>query len=56
MRNSVFCSQVVNDLVFSGSSDQCVYTHNIHVSFLSVCVFLFCLLLLFVLLKTLRCL
>lgn len=30
--NSPFCSQVVNDLVFSGSSDQCVYTHNIHVS------------------------
>lgn len=24
--------QVVNDLVFSGSSDQCVYAHNIHVS------------------------
>lgn len=29
---ALFCSQVVNDLVFSGSSDQCVYTHNIHVS------------------------
>lgn len=29
---TLFCSQVVNDLVFSGSSDQCVYTHNIHVS------------------------
>lgn len=24
-------SQVVNDLVFSGSSDQCVHAHNIHV-------------------------
>lgn len=24
--------QVINDLVFSGSSDHCVYTHNIHVS------------------------
>lgn len=29
---ALLCSQVVNDLVFSGSSDQCVYTHNIHVS------------------------
>jgi len=25
-------SQVVNDLVFSGSSDHSVYAHNIHVS------------------------
>lgn len=41
MQICVFCecvfssaafSQVVNDLVFSGSSDQCVYAHNIHVS------------------------
>lgn len=24
--------QVVNDLVFSGSSDQCICAHNIHVS------------------------
>lgn len=23
--------QVVNDLVFSGSSDHCIYAHNIHV-------------------------
>lgn len=27
----VFC-KVVNDLVFSGSSDQSVHAHNIHVS------------------------
>ena len=31
-----FLSQVVNDLVFSGSSDQCVYAHNIHVSYLFI--------------------
>lgn len=29
---TVLCMRVVNDLVFSGSSDQCVYAHNIHVS------------------------
>lgn len=28
----VFFSEVVNDLVFSGSSDQSVHAHNIHVS------------------------
>ena len=27
-------SKVVNDLVFSGSSDQSVHAHNIHVSLL----------------------
>lgn len=26
------CFQVVNDLVFSGSSDTSVHAHNIHVS------------------------
>uniref|UniRef100_A0AAQ5YA78 C2H2-type domain-containing protein n=1 Tax=Amphiprion ocellaris TaxID=80972 RepID=A0AAQ5YA78_AMPOC len=27
---TVLCMKVVNDLVFSGSSDQCVHAHNIH--------------------------
>ncbi|MGH0114479.1 UNVERIFIED_CONTAM: hypothetical protein FKN15_018798 [Acipenser sinensis] len=29
---TVLCMKVVNDLVFSGSSDQSVHAHNIHVS------------------------
>lgn len=28
----IFLFKVVNDLVFSGSSDQSVHAHNIHVS------------------------
>lgn len=30
--NSLVFFKVVNDLVFSGSSDQSVHAHNIHVS------------------------
>ena len=32
---TVLCMKVVNDLVFSGSSDQSVHAHNIHVSYLN---------------------